>query len=280
MQSTAKLLLRLALLGGLAAPGAVMAQPAAQPPAQQGGLDMGLLGNSLALTGIVPPGQQGPAGAAPAQPAPVSPQAALPGLPPSGPAAPAPVTPAPAPTQPPAATAAGPLRFNADPARRQAAINRMVQAARATNPAAGAEIERFFTSQDIFGVIERWMQPYGLRMDDIADVMAVRLAGAWMASRGRDDDPTPAQMTALRNQMAEAMQRIPALTNAGDAERQEVADLALIQAALISAAVTGAKNNPAQLRQIQQMAVNDIRGSMRIDLQAVELTDAGLRPRG
>ncbi|WBV45325.1 DUF6683 family protein [Pseudoroseomonas cervicalis] len=266
MQSTAKLLVRLALLGGLAAPGAVMAQQGAP----QGGLDMGLLGNSLALTGIVPPGQSGPAGAAPApappaQPTPPAPGGGLAGA---------------APARPPIATAAGPLRFNADPARRQAAVNRMVQAARATNPAAGAEIERFFTSQDIFGVIEQWMQPYGLRMDDIADVMAVRLAGAWMASRGRDDDPTPAQMTALRNQMAEAMQRIPALTNAGDAERQEVADLALIQAALISSAVTGAKNNPAQLRQIQQMAVNDIRGSMRIDLQAVELTDAGLRPRG
>ncbi|MFB9971282.1 DUF6683 family protein, partial [Pseudoroseomonas cervicalis] len=166
------------------------------------------------------------------------------------------------------------------PTRRAAgAVARMVQAARAANPAAGAEIERFFASQDIFGVIARWMQPYGLRMDDVADAMAVRLAGAWMASRGRDDDPTPAQMTALRAQMAEAMQRIPAMASAGDGDRQEIADMALIQAALISAAVTGAKDNPAQLRQIQQMAVNDIRSSMRIDLQAVELTDAGLRPR-
>jgi hypothetical protein len=235
-----KLLTILALTGAMAG---AWAGPMAAPARAQGAFDMGALGQTLSI-GIRIPEEPG---AAPPQAAPA----------------------------PPAAD----LRFNADPARRQAVIARLVSAARQGNPAAGEEIERFFTTQDVFGVIRQWMARYDLRMDDVGDVVAVRLVGAWLASRGSDDDPTPAQMAGVRRQVQQAGAATPLLASAGEAQRQEIADTLLAQSALLSAAVTGAKGNPAQLRQIQQMAAAGIRNDMQIDLTAVELTDQGLRPR-
>ncbi|WP_102127654.1 DUF6683 family protein [Deinococcus planocerae] len=177
----------------------------------------------------------------------------------------------------PAPTPRGPTTFRPSPEVRKRNLAGFVAKTRAADPQGAAELERLFASTDVIGEIGKALAPSGLRTDDVADATAVYLVAAWYGVRGRDDDPSRAQLTAVRDQMARALANTPRFTAATDAQRQELAEAMLIQAALVSASVGAAKGQPAALGQVKAAVARGARATLNLDLTTVQLTDRGLQ---
>lgn len=167
------------------------------------------------------------------------------------------------------------FRPNTDVRRRNLA--QFVARTRAADPRGAAELERLFATTDLIGDIGKALAPYGLKTNDVADAVAVYIVTAWYGVRGRDDDPSRAQLTAVRGQMANALASTPQFASATDAQKQELAEAMLIQAALVSATVAGAEPQPARLEQVKQAVAQGAEATFGIDLRRLQLTDQGLQ---
>jgi hypothetical protein len=170
------------------------------------------------------------------------------------------------------------LSFVPSAATRQQNIDRVLQQARANDAAAASELEQLFTSVDVFGAIEQEMAAIGLSANNLADAYAVYWTNAWLGSQGRNDDLPPAQLLAVRNQVAAILISSPALTRLSDTQKQEFAEGLLFQAALISATVDGVQSNPEQMAQVQAAILQGAQG-IGLDLNQVTLTAEGFQLR-
>lgn len=148
---------------------------------------------------------------------------------------------------------------------------------RTRSPAGAAEVEKMFASTDVIAEMGKVIAPVGLRVDNVADAFTVWWINAWLASRGRDDDPSRGQVAAVRRQAAETFAANPQFARADNALKQEVAEANLVQAALIASLMQGARGNAAQKREIAKQVRKGARAS-GMDLDAIELTDAGFVP--
>lgn len=184
----------------------------------------------------------------------------------------------PARTTPRMAPTSARLTFQPSLERRRANAARFVARSQRRDPQGAALLQRQLGQGDVIGEMERALAGYGMRTHDVGDAYAAWWMNAWLAARGRDDDPSPRQIAAVRAQAAEAMTRA-GLDKASDALKQEVAEAHLIQAALIGAHMASAKGDPGQIRRVAAAVAQGARGS-GLDLQDMTLTDEGFAPKG
>lgn len=183
-------------------------------------------------------------------------------------AAPRPVVPRPA--------EAGTVRLSFAPsmAQRRKSLAQFVAKSRRRDPQGAAQVEKMFASGDVIDRINRQIEAYGFRADNVADAYAAWWLNAWLASRGRTDDPSRRQIDAVRAQAAQAMATLPQMANASNALKQEVAEAYLVQTALIGSHLEQARGNPEQLRRVSAAVSQGARAS-GLDLGAMELTENG-----
>jgi hypothetical protein len=170
------------------------------------------------------------------------------------------------------------LAYTPSMERRRANLASFVAKSRKVDPRGAATLEKELAATDVIGRMNRALAAYGMRADNAADAYAAWWLNAWLASRQRSDDPTARQVVAVRAQAAEALMATPALAGAGDAVKQEMAEAHLVQAALISAHMEGARGDPALSRRVAA-AVRQGALASGLDLAAMELTDDGFVPR-
>jgi hypothetical protein len=170
------------------------------------------------------------------------------------------------------------LAYTPSMERRRANLAAFVAKSRKVDPRGAATLEKELAATDVIGKMNRALAGYGMRADNAADAYAAWWLNAWLASRRRSDDPTARQVAAVRAQAAEALMAAPALAGASDAVKQEMAEAHLVQAALISAHMEGAKGDPALSRRVAAAVGQGARAS-GLDLTAMELTDDGFAPR-
>lgn len=162
-------------------------------------------------------------------------------------------------------------------ARRRANFAQFVRRSRRGDPVGAAQMERIFAGTDVIATMSRELAPYGLRTDDVADAFSVYWMNAWGAANGDISSPSRATAQAVRTQVAETLAATPAMRDADDVIRQEVAEALLVQAALISATQETYKDDPAMAVKLAE-AVR--KGAQRtgLDLDAMTLTEQGFTP--
>ena len=176
-----------------------------------------------------------------------------------------------------APAAAASLSYRPDLTRRRANLAQFVAKSRATDPASAASLEALFARGDIIEMTGQALSQYGLRVDNLADAYAVWWITAWQATRGRNDDVSPATVKAVRAQAAQTLGGKAILAGAGDPVKQELAESLLIQTLLIDAAVDQAKTDAAQMKKVGA-AVNQGAQGMGLDLMRLNLTETGFSP--
>ncbi|MGK6320106.1 DUF6683 family protein [Sphingomonas sp. DT-204] len=181
--------------------------------------------------------------------------------------------------RPAAKAPAASFRYAPSRERRTANLARFVAKSRAVDPKSADELAKLFAQGDVIERMRPELAEYGLSVDDVADAYTVWWINAWHASRGLSEDVSDAVTASVRRQVTAAMAATPALRNAGDAAKQEMAESFLIQALLLSAAVEQAKGDRAQLDAVSRAAVQGAHG-MGIDLPSMTLTEAGFVPAG
>ena len=170
------------------------------------------------------------------------------------------------------------LRFNPVQRRQRQNIAQFVDAMRKTDPEVAARIAPIFTSRDVIGVIGKAIAVYGLQTNDVADAYAVYLTNVWLGTQGRADDLPKAHVVAVRNQAAALLLQSPGFTTLNDAQKQAMAETMLLQATVISIRVNTARTDPVLLARLQGEIAKQTKAS-GLDVGAMALTEAGLRPR-
>ena len=170
------------------------------------------------------------------------------------------------------------LAYRPSMERRRANLARFVAKSRKVDPQGAAALEKTLAASDVIGRMHRELASYGLRADNVADAYAAWWINAWLASRQRTEDPTPRQIAAVRVQAAQALAAIPGVANGDDAVKQEMAEVNLLQAAMIGAHMERAKGDPDLSRRVAAAVRRGARAS-GLDLDAMDLTDEGFVPR-
>ncbi len=175
----------------------------------------------------------------------------------------------PAPAQSPTA-----FSYVASPERRKANFAAIVNQYRKTAPAAAAQLDTMLAQADIVALLQKGMVQWNLRTDNVADVYAVWWVSQWLASRGKQDTPTRAQMAAVKAQAQAGMARVPTFVAMNNAQKQEMADSLMFQTILVEILMDQAKTNAEVLPAARTMAETNAK-SLGLDLSATELTMTG-----
>lgn len=169
------------------------------------------------------------------------------------------------------------LQYSPSLEQRRRNLEQFVSSARLNDPEGAAQLEQLFASNDVIGVVGQGIAPFGLKVTDIADAYAVYWTNAWLGSRGRDDTPSKQQFSAVRNQAASMLLASPEISSASNADKQQMAEAMLVQAALIGIFVESGKSNPALMSKVK-VAIAQGAKAMGLDLYTMDLTPQGFVP--
>ncbi len=168
----------------------------------------------------------------------------------------------------------GKFSYNPSASVRQRVITLLTEDVRAKDPDAAQKLEQNFISNDIIGQMNKIMVTSGLNSNNLADAYAFYWANAWQAFSGRNQNLSKTEIVAIRSQTARILLATPQLLTATDAQKQELAELMLIQAVFVSASIDGAKSDPTQLANAKASIAKGAK-SFGLDFDRMTLTDRG-----
>jgi hypothetical protein len=116
----------------------------------------------------------------------------------------------------------------------------------------------------------------GLRPGDTADALTAYWVMNWMIANGGDNTRTQTQ--AVRNQVRPVIATNPAYARLNEAQRQEFAEILMLNFLIQHAAYVEAMQRDDQpvLQKLADAAVARFRNEMGVDLRQLQLTDQGL----
>jgi hypothetical protein len=168
------------------------------------------------------------------------------------------------------------LNFQVSASRREQNLSQFVEKTRATDPQGAAQMAQLFASTDVIEAMGQDLAPYGLRVNNVADAYTVYWINAWLGAQGRQDDVSEGQVAAVKNQAVMALSATPQFAAATDAQKQELAEALLIQAALVESAIDYATSasDPTLLEQTKA-AIAQGAQNFGLDLYQMNLTPQG-----
>ncbi len=169
------------------------------------------------------------------------------------------------------------LSYRPSTAVHERTVAQIIANTRAQDPASAQKIAQILSSRNIVAKVHQDMPRLGLQPNNVADAYALYWTSAWQGTRGLNDDLPKSQMIAVRSQAAEALLKIPQFRSATDAQKQEMTEIMIIQAALILISIEEAKSDPALLAQTQK-AISQGAKNFGLDLEKMTLTTQGFRP--
>ena len=169
------------------------------------------------------------------------------------------------------------LTYSPSQSRRRANLSGFVDKWSSADPRGKAAMRQLVQSTDVIAAIGAEMQPMGLRVDNVADAYTLWWVIAWHAAKGIDGTPNRDVMQAVKRQSAAALLATPQFATATDAQKQELVEAFLVQAALIDESNTQAQGKPKQ-QKLVAAAVRQGAKQSGIDLSTMTLTEEGFRP--
>ena len=141
--------------------------------------------------------------------------------------------------------------------------------------AQGAEgTKELFKNTDVINEIGKVMETIGLKPTNVADSYTVWLISAWEAVNNKDMKGDKVIYQAVKKQAVQIVGDNDLIYSASDAEKQEVSELMLLQAALIDAAKEESVGNSAKQMELAK-AVNTGALKVGFDLKKMSLSQKG-----
>ncbi|WP_338322985.1 DUF6683 family protein [Croceibacterium ferulae] len=169
------------------------------------------------------------------------------------------------------------LIYSPSPERRRANLAQFAARTHADNPESAAQMEHLFASTDVIEQFGAALAPYGYSTDNVADAYAFWWMTAWEGAQGSNRSFGRSEMQAVQAQSRDALLSAPEFARMGDAEKQQMAEAMLIQAAMIDGMVDMAKQQPDLMPQLRAAILQGARAS-GLDLSQMALTNEGFKP--
>jgi hypothetical protein len=169
-----------------------------------------------------------------------------------------------------------PTTFTLSKSRTRTNLQNFVDKTRASNPAQADKMEALFASADVIGQIGDVMANFGLSRNNAGDAFALYWVAAWQAAHSDTSTPSKAMVKAVASQAARGLSQSPEFAAADDAQKQEMAEALMLQAAMIDGHMEEAAGNTAQLRAVAT-AVKQGASASGLELDTMTLTEEGFR---
>ncbi len=140
----------------------------------------------------------------------------------------------------------------------------------------GAELlQQRHSKANFFDSMGTELNQYGMRTDNVGDAMTVWLINLWMGANGISDDPPAAQIKAVRMQVSESLRSSDTISTATDAQKQELAEILWLNAAVVGSALADPRVKSGEMRDQLQTAMSQVGRNMGMDLTAMRISDFG-----
>jgi hypothetical protein len=166
------------------------------------------------------------------------------------------------------------LTFRVSSEVRRRNLAQFVAKTQKIDPASAIQMKQLFSSTDVIDRIGKSIAPYGLRTNNVADAYAVYWITAWLGLQERSNDLSKPQAIAVRNQVTKALLATLPFKSATDAQKQELAEVMLVQAALMGSILDSAKSDPVLMPKVK-VAIAEGAKRMGLDLDRMTLTPQG-----
>ncbi|QTD56141.1 DUF6683 family protein [Parasphingorhabdus cellanae] len=171
------------------------------------------------------------------------------------------------------------LQYEPSMQQRKKNFANFVKKTRKADPAGATQLEQMLTQNDVIGLISREVSSAGLSVNNVADAYTIWWITAWDGAQGTNRDLTRGLVSPVQQQATTALLSTPQFMGATDAQKQELADAYLVQAALIGGYVEATQSDPAQLDKVKAAIKQGARAA-GMDLDKMILTDSrGFQPR-
>ena len=154
-----------------------------------------------------------------------------------------------------------------------------VEKARKADEESAQQLEQILRDKDVINYIDNAMRTIGLRANNVADAYSLYWMIAWQAANDDISDFTKTQALAVKQRASSAFLRTPEFTNSTDAIKQEMAEVYLIQSALIQSFIDASQSNPSIKPELASAVRKGAKAS-GIDLDKWTLTSEGFVPSG
>lgn len=162
--------------------------------------------------------------------------------------------------------------------RRQANMDNFLASMTKSDPASAANLKPLFDDGKFLERVEQSIRPIGLRSNNLADAYTIWWVSSWEAVSGREAVKNPAMYSAVKKQASAALLSVPALANLTDSDKQEMAEMLMMQGLVIAARSKAAKGDSAKTSMLAG-AVQQSAKVMGVDLAKMELTVNGFVAR-
>ena len=170
------------------------------------------------------------------------------------------------------------LNYSPSQSIRRANIAKFAQSMKKSDPENAAQIESVLAGGKIIDQLDQMMRPMGLRANNVADAYALWWVIAWHAVNKQPLVQNNQLLGAVKAQASNGLLSTPQFASTSNAQKQELAESLLIQAALIDGHIDDAAGNPTQQAALAK-AVNQGAKKMGLDLTTMDLTEQGFVPR-
>lgn len=166
------------------------------------------------------------------------------------------------------------LEYTPSLERRQTNLSELAEQRQASHLKGAKELEALLSSSQIIDVVQQTIEPFGLKINNLADVYTLWWLTAWQASEGRTVYVSKQTAQAVKQQAVKIWLANPQLAQATDTHKQALAEALLIQALLTQAAMSRAGQDQGSQAAVRT-AVRQGAAASGLALERMQLTEQG-----
>lgn len=166
------------------------------------------------------------------------------------------------------------LEYTPSLERRQTNLSELAEQRQVKNLEGAKDLEELLSSTQIIDAVQQTIEPFGLKINNIADAYTLWWITAWQASEGSTSYVDKQTAQAVKQQAVKIWLANPKLAQATDTNKQALAEALLIQALLTQAAMNRAGQDQTS-QQAVQAAVREGAAASGLALEQMQLTEQG-----
>lgn len=166
------------------------------------------------------------------------------------------------------------LEYTPSLERRQTNLSELAEQRQVSHLKGAKELEALLNSSQVIDAVQQTIEPFGLKINNIADAYTLWWITAWQASEGSRVHVNKQTAQAVKQQAIKIWLANPKLAKATDTHKQALAETLLIQALLTQAAMSRAGQDQASQAAVQA-AVRQGAAASGLVLEQMQLTKQG-----
>jgi hypothetical protein len=165
--------------------------------------------------------------------------------------------------------------FKFSPEVRQKTYATFVKQMSESHPQQAQAYKDMLAQNDILEMMGQQLTTYGLATNNVSDAFTGYILTLYMMANGRTDENSKEEVASVQKQVDAILANVPALLNASDAEKQNIAENMWMVIFTSVVETEAAKANPQAMAELQSAAKKLFLDQFKMDVSQFNLTPQG-----